>query len=83
MLSVEYYHKLKNLYRKEVSKSRYIYIYTVDSEVEKVMFSLRNKRNKMVEDVPHDKLLLSRDIKNLPKNVIVQVKFEPLTFTLF
>jgi len=82
MLSIEYYHKLKELYRQDVSKSTFIYIYTNDSVVEKVGFRYRKKNKfKMVEDVPHDKLLLSRD-KVLPKSVIVQVGFDPLTFKL-
>ena len=82
MLSVDYYHKLKYLYRQEVSKSMYIYIYTSDAIVQQVLFRYR-KKNKycLKKDVPHDKLLLSRD-KPLPKDVIVQVKFNPLEFTL-
>ena len=82
MLSVDYYHKLKDLYRQEVSKSMFIYIYTSDAIVQQVLFRYR-KKNKycLKRDVPHDKLLLSRD-KVLPKDVIVQVKFNPLEFTL-
>ena len=82
LLSIEYYHKLKDLYPQDVSKSRYIYIYTVDSVVKQVGFGYRKKnRFKLIDDVPHDKLLLSRD-KVLPKAVIVQVCFAPLAFTL-
>ena len=82
MLSVDYYHKIKNLYRQEVSKSMFIYIYTSDAIVQQVLFRYR-KKNKycLKKDVPHDKILLSRD-KVLPKDVIVQVKFNPLTFDL-
>ena len=82
MLSVDYYHKMKDLYRQEVSKSMFIYIYTSDAIVQQVLFRYR-KKNKycLKRDVPHDKLLLSRD-KVLPKDVIVQVKFNPLEFTL-
>ena len=82
MLSVDYYHKLKDLYRQEVSKSMFIYIYTSDAIVQQVLFRYR-KKNKycLKKDVPHDKLLLSRD-KQLPKDVIVQVKQAPLEFTL-
>ena len=83
MLSIDYYHKLKELYRNEVSKSRYIYIYTKDGIVEKVMFSYRqNNKYKFISEIPHEKLLLSRD-KQLPKNVMVQVRFSPLSFELF
>ena len=82
MLSVDYYHKLKDLYRQEVSKSMYIYIYTSDAIVQQVLFRYRKKNKYCLKcDVPHDKLLLSRD-KVLPKDVIVQVKFNPLEFTL-
>ena len=82
MFAVDYYHKLKELYRKEVSRSRYIYIYTNGGVVERVLFSLRKGKFIWHDDAPHDELTLSRD-KKLPKNVIVQVKFDPLTFTLF
>ena len=82
ILSVDYYHKLKELYPQDVHKSTFIYIYTEDSVVNKVGFRFRKKNKfKLVEDVPKDKLLLSRDLK-LPKNVIVQVSFSPLAFKL-
>ena len=82
MLSVDYYHKLKEMYKQEVHKSQFIYIYTEDSVVNKVGFRFRKKNKfKLVEDVPKDKLLLSRD-KVLPKSVIVQVSFSPLAFKL-
>ena len=82
MLSVEYYHKLKDLYPQDVHKSTFIYFYTVDGVVEKVGFRYRKKNKfKLLDDVPHDKLLLSRELK-LPKAVIVQVSFKPLTFKL-
>ena len=83
MLSIDYYHKIKNLYRQEVSKSMFIYFYCVDGVVQKVGFRHRKKnRFKLIDDVPHDLLLLSREKKNLPRNVIVQVKQAPLEFTL-
>jgi len=82
MLAVEYYRKLKELYKDEVHKSQYIYIYTMDGVVEKVGFRGRKKNKfKLLEDVPKDKLLLSRDLK-LPRAVIVQVSFSPLAFKL-
>ena len=82
MLSIEYYHKIKSLYRNDVSKSTFIYFYTVDGVVQQVGFRFRKKnRFKLINNVPHDELLLSRDLK-LPKAVIVQVKFNPLTFDL-
>ena len=82
MLAIEYYRKLKELYRHDVSKSMYVYIYTVDGVVEKVGFRYRkNSKFKMIENMPNDKLMLSRDMK-LPKYVIVQVSFNPLTFKL-
>ena len=82
MLSIEYYHKIKELYRQDVSKSMFIYFYTVDGVVEKVGFRFRKKNKfKLYEDVPHEKLLLSRDLE-LPSAVIVQVSFNPLTFNL-
>lgn len=82
MLAVDYYHKLKELYAQDVHKSLFIYIYTMDGVVEKVGFRFRKKNKfKIVEDMPKDKLLLSRDLK-LPKAVIVQVSFSPLEFKL-
>jgi len=82
MLSIEYYHKLKSLYRQEVSKAEFIYIYTVNSRVEKVLFKFRKNKYKEINDMPNDELLLSRD-KVLPQNVLVQVKFNPLEFLLY
>ena len=83
LLSIEYYHKIKELYRKEVSKSQFIYFYTSNNIVQKVGFRYRKKNKfQMVDDVPHDELLLSRD-KKLPKDVIVQVAFNPLKFELY
>ena len=81
MLAIEYYHKLKQLYHKEVSKSEFIYIYTHECIVTQVMFKTRKGKYITKTDVPHDKLLLSRD-KKLPVDVIVQVKFGPLRFDL-
>ena len=90
MIAIEYYHKLKQLYHKEVSKSEFIYIYTtteptpgVGTEyiVTQVMFKTRKGKYITKTDAPHDKLLLSRD-KKLPVEVIVQVKFSPLVFNL-
>ena len=82
MLSIEYYHKLKELFPQDVHKSQFIYIYTNEEVVEKVGFRFRKKNKfKLIDDVPHDKLLLSRELK-LPKNVIVQISFNPLTFKL-
>ena len=83
MLSVQYYHLLKRKYRKEVAKSQYIYIYTTDSVVDMVLFRYRKEnKNRIIKDVPHEKLILSYD-KKLPNKVFVQVKFNPLTFTIF
>lgn len=83
MIALEYYYILKRLFRKEVSKSMFIYIYTTDGVVDMVMFRYRkNNKNCIRRDVPHEKLILSYD-KQLPKKVFVQVKFSPLTFTLF
>lgn len=82
MLSVDYYHKLKELYPQDVHKSQFIYIYTMDGVVQKVGFRFRKKNKfKLIDDVPKDKLLLSRELK-LPKAVIVQVSFNPLSFHL-
>ena len=81
MLAIDYYHKLKSMFHKQVSKAQFIYIYTIDSVVTHVMFKSRKNKYERVDDVPHDKLLLSRDLK-LPKDVIVQVKFSPLEFNL-
>ena len=82
MLSIEYYHKLKDMYHKQCTKSQFIYIYTTDSIVTHVLFKSRKNKYEDITDVPHDKLLLSRD-KQLPKDVVVQVKFSPLTFTMY
>ena len=82
ILAIDYYHKLKELYKDDVHKSTYIYIYTEDSVVNKVGFRYRKKNKfKLFEDPPKAKLLLSRDLK-LPKSVIVQVSFSPLAFKL-
>ena len=82
MLSIEYYHKLKELFPQDVHKSSYIYIYTFDEVVQQVGFRFRKKNKfRLVREVPHEKLLLSRD-KVLPKAVIVQICFNPLTFNL-
>ena len=82
ILSVDYYHKLKELYPQDVHKSQFIYIYTMDGVVQKVGFRFRKKNKfKLIDDVPKDKLLLSRELK-LPKAVIVQVSFSPLDFKL-
>ena len=83
LLSIEYYRKLKTLYPNFVHKSQFIYFYTSNNIVEKVGFRYRKKNKfQMIDDVPHDELLLSRD-KKLPKDVIVQVAFNPLKFELF
>ena len=82
MLSIEYYHKLKQQYRKLVSKAEFIYIYTVDGVVDKVVVKTRKNKYQEIDDAPRDKLLLSRD-KQLPTNVMVQVKFNPLDFQLY
>ena len=82
MLSIDYYHKLKEQFPQDTHKSTFIYLYTVDGVVAQVGFRFRKKNKfKLIDDVPHDKLLLSRE-KKLPKAVIVQVKFSPLTFNL-
>ena len=82
MLSCDYYQLLCYHFPKEVHKSQFIYIYTTDGVVKHVLFRFR-KKNKysLKHDVPHEKLLLSRD-KQLPKDVIVQVCFAPLKFNL-
>ena len=82
MLSIEYYRKLKQLYRTQVSKAEFIYIYTHNCCVTHVMFKSRKGKYEPIDDVPHDQLLLSRD-KKLPNDVIVQVKFSPLEFNLY
>ena len=81
MLAIEYYRKIKPMFHKQVSKAQFIYIYTTDSVVTHVMFKSRKNKYEDITDVPHDKLLLSRDL-NLPKDVIVQVRFSPLEFKL-
>ena len=82
MLSIEYYHKIKELFPQDVHKSTFIYFYTLDSVVQQVGFRFRKKnRFKLIDQIPHDKLLLSRD-KVLPRAVIVQAKFNPLAFNL-
>ena len=82
MLSIEYYHKLKELYPQDVHKSQFNYIYTMDGVVERVGFRYRKKNKfKLIEDMPRDKLLLSRELK-LPQAVIVQISFSPLAFKL-
>ena len=82
ILSIDYYHKLKEMYPQDVHKSMFIYIYTIDGVVNKLGFRYRKKNKfKLIDEVPHDKLLLSRE-KVLPKNVIVQISFNPLTFKL-
>ena len=84
MLAIEYYWKLKEIYRKEVSKSKFIYIYTKNNIVDHVLFKYRKNKYQEIKDVPHNQLLLSRDEnKKLPNEVIVQVKFSPLEFQLF
>ena len=81
MLAIEYYRQLKQKYRKLVSKAEFIYIYTIDGVVDKVMVKTRKQKYQEI-DAPRDKLLLSRD-KQLPSNVMVQVKFNPLDFQLY
>lgn len=83
MLSVDYYHKLKEQFSQEVHKSVFIYLYTMDGVVAQVGFRFRKKNKfKLIRDVPHEKLLLTRENKKLPQAVIVQIKMAPLTFTL-
>jgi len=54
----------------------------MDGVVEKVGFRFRKKNKfKLLDEVPHDKLLLSRELK-LPQAVIVQISFSPLAFKL-
>lgn len=81
MLAIDYYHKIKDLYHKDVIKSKFIYLYTIDGVVDKVGFTYRKHDYKLVDDAPHDKLLLSRD-KKLPREVLVQIKFNPLEIVL-
>lgn len=45
------------------------------------MFKSRKGKYTTIDNVPHDKLLLSRELA-LPQHVIVQIKFSPLTFNL-
>ena len=82
MLAIEYYRKLKQRYRKLISKSEFIYIYTVKGIVDKVMIKTRKNKYQEINDAPRYSLLLSRD-KALPDNVMVQVKFNPLEFQLY
>ena len=81
LLAIQYYWKLRYLYRKLISKSEFIYIYTVKGIVDKVMIKTRKNKYQEINDAPRDSLLLSRD-KALPDNVMVQVKFNPLAFDL-
>ena len=87
MLAIEYYRMLKEKYKNEVHKSKYIYIYTNDGVVENVLFRFRKGKGKkgysFVDDMPKEKLMLKRDGEKLPKNVMVQVRFAPLEFVLF
>ena len=87
MLAVDYYRTLKNKYKNEVHKSKYIYIYTNDGVVENVLFRFRKGKGKkgyvFIDDVPKEKLMLKREGEKLPKNVMVQVRFAPLEFILF
>ena len=86
MLAIEYYRMLKEKYKNEVHKSKYIYIYTNDGVVENVLFRFRKKGKKgyvFIDDMPKEKLMLKRDGEKLPKNVMVQVRFAPLEFVLF
>jgi hypothetical protein len=54
----------------------------MDGVVEKVGFRYRKKNKfKLIDDMPKDKLLLSRELK-LPQAVIVQISFSPLRFQL-
>ena len=82
MLACDYYTLLNYYFPKEVHKSQFIYIYTTNGIVKHVLFRYR-KKNKycLKKDVPHEKLLLSRD-KVLPKDVVVQICFAPLKFNL-
>ena len=82
MLSIEYYHKLKSLYRKEVSKASFIYIYTLNRIPEKILFKYRDNKYREVFDFPKDELLLSRD-KVLPNNVLVQIIRPSLQILLY
>ena len=87
MLAIEYYRMLKEKYKNEVHKSKYIYIYTNDGVVENVLFRFRKGKGKkgyvFIDDMPKEKLMLANDGKKLPKNVMVQVRFAPLEFVLF
>ena len=87
MLAIEYYRMLKEKYKNEVHKSKYIYIYTNDGVVENVLFRFRKGNGKkgylFIDDMPKEKLMLANDGKKLPKNVMVQVRFAPLEFVLF
>ena len=87
MLAIEYYRMLKEKYKNEVHKSKYIYIYTNDGVVENVLFRFRKGKGKkgylFVDDMPKEKLVLKRDSKTLPKKVMIQVRFAPLEFVLF
>ena len=83
MLAIEYYHKIKYLFRHDVSKSAFIYLYTNKGVVDSVMFRYRKRyRVNHVVDVPHDTLLLSRDAV-LPDKVIVQIKLPSLICNLY
>ena len=81
MLACEFYHKIKPLFHKLVTKSEFIYVYTTDCVVTSIMFKSRKGKYTTIDNVPHDKLLLSRELA-LPQHVIVQIKFSPLTFNL-
>lgn len=82
MLAIDYYHKLKKLYRKETAKASYIYIYCNERIPEKIMFKFDKNKYKEITDFPKDELLLSRD-KVLPQHVLVQIQKPSLKIMLY
>ena len=85
MLAIEYYRMLKEKYKNEVHKSKYIYIYTNDGVVENVLFRFRKGNGKkgylFIDDMPKEKLMLANDGKKL-QNVIHYIGSFSLTSTL-
>ena len=66
-----------------MSKSMFVYIYTSGGVVNKVMFRFRKGKVSWKDDPPRDSLKLSKDGGKMPKDVIIQVRFEPLEFNLY
>ena len=93
MFAIDYYHKLKTLYKNKLKKAKYVYIYThsvansINDKnakyiVNNIMITYRKShKTEIINDVPHDALFLSDN--NLPNDVMVQVLFAPLRFIMY